>query len=304
MCLIPCGSTSRASRAFTLIEMLVVISIIALLLALLMPVLASARDAGEVAKCGSNLRQQMIAFSAYAADNKDFLPNPYTAEKSTGLSFGGTAIDPLIGRHRDSPWPVLMLPYSDVPLAAIAPNVYGWTGSNPDQSFTHTGGLPPTDRQNMWTCPIIAPSWATGGLNTGLMRHGGNYTMNLFVFNFEVPGITPSTFYASVHAQNGRPGLRKLSYARSPSNAVITFDGRISDLHANRANHRVELTSHVLTAFGGAFGRYKKYLLHPGDSANHSFADGHVELIPRDWAVDTDNQALPDYKLLFEVWRQ
>ena len=55
-------------RGFTLIELLVVIAIIALLLALLFPVLRSAREAGQRAVCLSNLRQLTLAWLAYADD--------------------------------------------------------------------------------------------------------------------------------------------------------------------------------------------------------------------------------------------
>src|SRR5687768_8058641 len=55
--------------AFTLIELLIVISIIALLLALLLPALQGARDAARVAGCLSNQRQlAMQAVGVYAAD--------------------------------------------------------------------------------------------------------------------------------------------------------------------------------------------------------------------------------------------
>jgi prepilin-type processing-associated H-X9-DG protein len=51
-----------------LIELLVVIAIIALLLALLFPVLRSAREAGQRAVCLSNLRQLTLAWTAYATE--------------------------------------------------------------------------------------------------------------------------------------------------------------------------------------------------------------------------------------------
>jgi prepilin-type N-terminal cleavage/methylation domain-containing protein/prepilin-type processing-associated H-X9-DG protein len=56
------------SRGFTLIELLVVIAVIALLLALLFPVLHSAREAGQRSVCLSNLRQLTLAWLAYTDD--------------------------------------------------------------------------------------------------------------------------------------------------------------------------------------------------------------------------------------------
>jgi prepilin-type N-terminal cleavage/methylation domain-containing protein len=54
---------------FTLIELLVVIAIVALLAALLMPVLRSAREAGRRAACMGHLRQLQLAWQTYAEDH-------------------------------------------------------------------------------------------------------------------------------------------------------------------------------------------------------------------------------------------
>jgi len=59
-------SRSRASRAFSLIELLVVISIIAVLIGILLPMLSKSRRRAETVQCMSNLRQVGIALDIYA----------------------------------------------------------------------------------------------------------------------------------------------------------------------------------------------------------------------------------------------
>lgn len=58
-----------SKKAFTLVELLVVISIIALLLSILMPSLSRAREQGKSVVCKSNLRQIGLATALYLNDN-------------------------------------------------------------------------------------------------------------------------------------------------------------------------------------------------------------------------------------------
>ena len=65
----------RWVRGFTLIELLVVVAIIAILAAMLMPALASAREKARRARCGSNLSQVGRATEMYASDYGQYLPS-------------------------------------------------------------------------------------------------------------------------------------------------------------------------------------------------------------------------------------
>lgn len=66
----------RPQNAFTLVELLVVIAIIAVLLTLFLPSFKSARDLAKRTQCSANLRQHGIMLGMYAADTKDWIPQP------------------------------------------------------------------------------------------------------------------------------------------------------------------------------------------------------------------------------------
>ena len=67
----------RQKRAFTLIELLVVIAIIAILAALLLPVLSKSKAVAEGVTCNNNIKQLTLAWILYASDNGDLLVNNY-----------------------------------------------------------------------------------------------------------------------------------------------------------------------------------------------------------------------------------
>lgn len=60
-------------RPFTLIELLTVVSIIAIILAMIMPALSKAREKARGAACGKNLATLSTAFRMYGADNEDYI---------------------------------------------------------------------------------------------------------------------------------------------------------------------------------------------------------------------------------------
>jgi type II secretory pathway pseudopilin PulG len=73
---------TRRARAFTLVELLVVVGIITLLIAILLPALRRAKEAANGAACSSNQRQLMMAFLMFANDHKGRLPGNYWDDQS------------------------------------------------------------------------------------------------------------------------------------------------------------------------------------------------------------------------------
>ena len=76
------------NRAFTLVELLVVIAIIAILAAMLMPVLSRAKQRAQGASCLNNGKQLMLAMHLYTSENNDFYPpNPDDGNTNAGYNW-------------------------------------------------------------------------------------------------------------------------------------------------------------------------------------------------------------------------
>lgn len=65
----------KRSKAFTLVELLVVVGVIAVLIAVLLPAMQRAREKAKAVQCLSNLKQLAIGFQMYAQDFDNVIPS-------------------------------------------------------------------------------------------------------------------------------------------------------------------------------------------------------------------------------------
>lgn len=104
-------------RGFTLVELLVVIAIIAILAAMIMPVLLEAKDAARMKRCLSNIRQLGSSLTMYMDDHSGF----------------GLPVDRTPTTHAyDNPWILFVKPLqSYLGQAVFEPRSLGITGYQP-----------------------------------------------------------------------------------------------------------------------------------------------------------------------------
>ena len=68
------NGTRKGRHAFTLVELLVVVAIIALLVSILLPTLGKAKEQAKIVMCLSNLKGLGLGYGMYAHENDDWYP--------------------------------------------------------------------------------------------------------------------------------------------------------------------------------------------------------------------------------------
>lgn len=181
------------AAAFTLVELLVVIGVIAILAGLLLPALARARQLGQRIACVSNLKQLGLAFQVYRDSNNERFPD--RRDLKTALP----------GGYR--PW--TGWPPSD-PRGGWAPMVLSSSGA--------------TANSYLWSCPAAANSIAgnaTQSLQTGATEVTATAPLVRYWFwRFDRPDnpVNAEDFWGKTEGQ----AVADLQTANDPLLGVIT----------------------------------------------------------------------------------
>jgi len=134
----------KRRKAFTLVELLVVIGIIAILVAILLPVLNKAREGASTAKCLAQLRQLGQAAAMYANDNKGYtLPAGYQVGGAHTESWAGLLV---MGKYVAKPLPT---PLSMTEITPPQASVFWCPNGLWDKDVATVSTFPiPTSRQD------------------------------------------------------------------------------------------------------------------------------------------------------------
>jgi prepilin-type N-terminal cleavage/methylation domain-containing protein/prepilin-type processing-associated H-X9-DG protein len=166
----------QINKAFTLVEMLVVIAIIGILATLLFPALARSREAGRCTRCLSNLRQLQLA-SITAAGDGGYLPN---SESFTYTEADGS-------KTHKAGW----VAWYNVPAGAKNSAVAGqnaWYNREGYASITNGGLWGYINNETVYLCPSFAFKSVCG--QSSPMR---SYAMNMYIGGANFMGLHGAT---------------------------------------------------------------------------------------------------------------
>jgi len=139
---------SPQRNAFTLVELLVVITIIGILISLLLPAVQAAREAARRLQCTNNAKQVALAMHLYHEANGQFPPGYGYFPSSK--PYGGNSSGP------EWPWCVRLFPFFE--QQALADLIAPYWSQNPGDMTTSPDVLKPvfTTKIATWQCPSDA----------------------------------------------------------------------------------------------------------------------------------------------------
>ena len=143
----------KKRTAFTLVELLVVIGIIAILVAILLPTLSRAREAAKKTVCLSNMRQLSDYFKLYSVEFNDAIPIGFMDEKAFSYllnwnNVNGTKVSQmglLVEAHLVTNPQTFFCPSEEDPQYSYRPNPPGGGFSENPWPFKTVAGGPHTE---------------------------------------------------------------------------------------------------------------------------------------------------------------
>lgn len=156
-------------RGFTLLELLVVISIISILVAMLLPALSKTRTVAQQIACASKLRQVAVGTTAYRLDHKDWLPQMRMSGSVYTWGLGNATYS----RTLEDYWPITMRYCPTV--GTPNPNAtFEWTYSAPMLGNDVAAGTFMVDRttsNSEYVRIVPGPAVYFNGTNNVVYRH-------------------------------------------------------------------------------------------------------------------------------------